>query len=512
MSESRVVKASRNVTIGFISKILIMLFAFISRTIFIRILGVEYNGVNGLYSNILTILSLSELGLGNVLNYTLYSALRQGDTEKVKSLVYFFRKTYYVIAFTICAIGLLLVPFLQYIINSNLPHNDLIVYYILYLIDSVVSYFVVYKTTVIHADQNHYISSICETATIIAKNVTQICCLLIFRNFLVFLIIQVLFTIIKNVILNHVANRKYPYLKTLNDGVSKLNENDRCTIVNNIKSTFLYKVSAVILNNTDNILISIIVGTVYVGFYSNYFLIIHYITTFIGIFINGIIASLGNYNDEKDTDSSYKMFSIISLLFCFIGVVSFCCIVNCIQPFIKIWIGEQNVMPFSWVVVIAINMLLTIVMNPIWMFRETMGLFKQVRFVLVVTAILNIVFSIALGYYYGVPGILAATFIAKLVSQYWYEPKILFKKMDKPVRLFYINQLRQIAAIIFATLTSVIACSFIGTNVLCVVLRAFISGIIAIFSVWIFNMKSEAMKTLFVRYIRPTAAWLRSKI
>ncbi len=512
MSESRTKRASRNVAVGVLSKLIVMIFAFATKTLFIRLLGVEYNGVNGLYANILAVLALSELGVGNVLNYALYSALHNNDTDKVKSLVSYFRKIYYGIALSVSLIGLALVPFLHYIINSELPIKELTIYYILYLANSVASYFVVYKTTVIVADQNNYISSLCEISTTIIMYVAQIIYLLLFKDFLGYLIIQVLCTILKNATLNLITNRKYPFLKHLNANKSILSEEDKNRIVDNIKSTFLYKISAVILNNTDNILISIIVGTVYVGYYSNYYMVISYITVFVGIFITGITASLGNLNSENNNEASYRMFNILSLIFSFIGTISACCLINCFQPFVKIWIGQENVMSFSWVIVIVLNLYLNILMNPIWMFRETMGLFKQVRFIMLITAGLNIVFSVLFGLLFGVPGILAATFIAKIVSQYWYEPIVLFKKLDKPVGLFYINQIKQFLIMLLAVAMSFLLCNLISNGILGVVLRAFISTTISIALVWTFNCKNVAMTHLIDRYFVPITRKVNKKI
>ena len=503
MGESRTKRASRNVAIGVLSKLIVMIFAFSTKTLFIRSLGVEYNGVNGLYSNILAVLALSELGVGNVLNYSLYSALRNNDTDKVKSLVSYFRKIYYGIALAVSLIGLALVPFLHFIINSDLPINELITYYLFYLANSVASYFVVYKTTVIIADQNNYISSICEIATTIIMYVVQIVYLLLFKDFLGYLIIQVSCTVLKNALLNFITNKKYPYLKNLSRDKNILPQEDKNKIVDNIKSTFLYKIAAVILNNTDNILISIIVGTVYVGYYSNYYMVISYITVFIGIFITGITASLGNLNSENDSEASYRMFTILSLIFSFIGTLCTCCLINCFQPFVKIWIGQDNVMNYSWVVVIVLNLYLNTLMNPIWMFRETMGLFKQVRFIMLITAGLNIIFSIVLGHIFGVPGILAATFIAKIASQYWYEPTILFKKMDKPVKLFYVNQIKQIMIMLLASALSFSICNLITNGMIGIILRAMVSAVIAILLVWLFNCKSVAMRQLQNIYIKP---------
>ncbi len=512
MNESRTKRASRNVAIGVLSKLIIMLFAFATKTLFIRILGVDYNGVYGLYGNILAVLALSELGVGNVLNYALYSALHNNDTERVKTLVCYFKKIYYGIAAAVSVIGIALIPFLQYIINSDLPQDELIIYYILYLANSVASYFVVYKTTVIIADQNNYISSICEITTTIIMYVGQIVYLLLFKDFLGYLIIQVLCTVLKNVMMNFITNKKYPYLKHLEASKNKLEQEDRDKIIDNIKSTFLYKVAAVILNNTDNILISVIVGTVFVGYYSNYHMVVTYITTFVSIFIMGITASLGNLNSENNAEASYKMFSILCLIFSFIGTISVCCLINCFQPFITIWIGTKNVMDYSWVIVITLNLFLVTIMNPIWMFRETMGLFKQVRFILIITAVLNIIFSIVLGLLFGVPGILAATFIAKIVSQYWYEPKILFQKFGIPVRIFFINQIKQVVIMLLAAAISMIICSFIGDSLICIIIKALFSAIIAVLCVWVFNRKSEAMDLMISRFIAPIASKFFKKV
>ena len=160
-------------------------------------------------------------------------------------------------------------------------------------------------------------------------------------------------------------------------------------------------------------------------------------------------------------------------------------------------------MNFSWVVVIVLNLYLNTLMNPIWMFRETMGLFKQVKFIMLITAALNILFSIVLGHIFGVPGILAATFIAKIASQYWYEPTVLFKKLDKPVKLFYVNQIKQIIIMLLAIALSFSLCNLITSGIIGVIIRALISATVALLFVWIFNRKSVAMEQLMNIYIKP---------
>lgn len=510
--ESRSLKSARNIFTGVISKLLTMLLAFITRTIFIRMLGVEYNGINGLYSNILSILALSELGIGNVLNYTLYRALQKHDEKRINALVFYFKKIYRIIAFAVLGVGLLLVPILPYIVNSDFPQEEVVTYYILYLLNSVVSYFVVYKTTVIVADQNNYISSICETVTTMLMYVFQVIYLLAKRDFWGYLVIQVLCMVLRNVILNAIANRKYPYLKHL-DPKNQIGAEDKRYLFDNIKATFLYKLAGVIVNNTDNLLISIIVGTVFVGYYSNYSMIISYIASFVSIFITGITASLGNLNAEDNEKKSYETFQGMVLVFSFIGAVVSSCLVNCLQGFIAVWIGDEHVMPMSWVIVIVLNNYLSEVMSPIWMFRETMGLFQQVKYVLLVTAGLNIVLSIALGIPFGVPGILFATALSKLMYQYWYEPKLLFHlKFKKSMKNFFSNQFRQFGAGICSVIVSWFACSFLEEGLIGLIIRALLSAMLAFGITYIFNCRSNAWNLLYHRYILLWMGKLKRKL
>ena len=497
--ESRSKKSARNIFTGFINKFLLMAFAFTTKTVFIRLLGAEYNGISGLYANILSILSLSELGLGNVLNYSLYQVLKDHDELKIRSIVQYFKKIYRIIAFGTCGIGLLLVPLLSFIVNTTLPQREVVLYYLLYLLNSVASYFVVYKTTVISADQNAYISNICETATTFLMYVAQIVYLLRFHAFLGYLVIQVVCTVLKNIILSCIADKKYPYLT-----VGKVDKAafEKKSLLENIKATFLYKVSAVVLNNTDNILISIIVGTVAVGYYSNYYMVITYIAAFVGVFITGITASLGNLNAQKNANASYEMFMMLSLVFNFIATVVACCLLNCFQAFIPIWIGKEYVMPISWVAVIIINNYLNEIMSPIWMFRETMGMFKQVQFLMPVTAALNLMFSVVLGLKFGVPGILIATALSKIVSQYWYEPRILFREQfHMHESVFFLAQARQILTSIAAVVASYILCQWMPSSFVGLIERVFVSGMVALLFVWVVNCKSLAWQELYKRYV-----------
>ena len=209
----RTKKAAKNVATGLFNKAALMLLAFVTKTVFIRLLGAEYNGVSSLYTNILSVLALAELGVGNVLMFYLYSALDTGNKEEICALVNEFKKIYNAIIACVLTIGLALVPFLQFLVNSSLNRTELIVYYLLYLANSVASYFVVYRTTIVKADQNEYILNNISTVSTVIMYILQLGFLYKYRNFLGYLIIQVICTIFNNLVQNYIAIKKYPYLK-----------------------------------------------------------------------------------------------------------------------------------------------------------------------------------------------------------------------------------------------------------------------------------------------------------
>lgn len=460
-TKSRSYNAVRNISFGMVKQIVTLVLAFATKTIFVRMLGAEYTGINGLYSNILTLLSLAELGVGNVMVYSLYAPVREHNISAIKSLMTYFKKIYRVIAISISGLGIAIIPFLKIIINSNLPEDKLVVYYLLFLLNSVASYFVVYKTTLLQADQKIYIQNLVNTISLIVQYIIQIVYLLLTRNYIGFLTIQVMCTIVQNVVLSYIADRTYPYLK---DKAIPQKQIEKTSLNENIKSMFLYKLATIIINNTDNILISMLLGTVYVGYYSNYYSLITYVTTFVTILIQGITAGLGNLNAEHNEEKSYKMFCNLIYLFNFIAAFCVATFANVVQDFIPIWLGKEYLMDTGTVGAILFTFYISTVTNPVWMYRETMGLFKQIKYVMFLTAILNIIFSIILGLKFGVAGIIGATGIARICTIIWYEPRILYKKFAHPVCGYFRMQLKYLMINMLILILSVAVCRKLGHN------------------------------------------------
>lgn len=250
--ESRTKKSKINIFYGILSKIVTLLLEFISRFVFIKYLGAELLGVNGVFTNVIQCLSLAELGMNNVVMFSYYEPLANNNTRKLSALNAFYKKVYNTIAVSVTMIGLCIIPLLKYIINTDyaIPHLYLI--YLLFLIDTVVSYLCVYKVTILNADQNGYISSQYDIIFNSLRTICQMASLFLLKNFLIYLAIKIIFSALSNILKAKKVDKDYEFTQT----TECLSTNEKFTIFNTIKSGFIYKISAVLMNSTDNMLIS----------------------------------------------------------------------------------------------------------------------------------------------------------------------------------------------------------------------------------------------------------------
>lgn len=418
---------------------------FITRTIFIHTLGESYLGINSLFTNILSVLSLTELGIGTAMTYSMYEPLANNNQKKLSALSTYFTKIYYVLSVVVLLIGIVLIPFLKYIVNLETNIIGINFYYLLYLSDTVVSYLCVSKTAILIADQNDYIIKIIRSVLSIVKLVLQILCLTVFKSFFAFLLVQIATSMVGNLLSAWITKRKYYYIQSS----EYLDEISKKEIWSNVKDMFSYKVGGVILNNTDQILISIIVGTVIVGLYSNYLMIVTAITGFTSAIFISIQASIGNLTVNTTFQKQYEIFKVIDLLsFWIYGFCSFCFVIL-FQDFVQLWLGTNYMLSDFLVVIVATNYYITGILYPIWCYRETVGLFKQTKNILFYASIINIFLSILLGKLFGIEGILSATIIARCSTNIWLEPKKLFQIYFKQkVSKYYFEKIIQVIILI----------------------------------------------------------------
>lgn len=437
--KSRTMYTTLNIISGCMGQLAQTLFNFINRMVFARCLSKEYLGINGLFVDILSALSLAELGIGTAIVYELYSTLAKNNEEKTKALMDFYKKVYRVIGICVGCIGLVLIPFLPYFIAEPPKIKESIyVIYLFYLVNTVVSYFYTYKRSIIIADQKNYIVTTVQILSRIAQDIIQILILVLTKNFILYLICQIIMTITYNVVISRIADKMYPIIKDKN--AVKLDKTDKKDLIINIKALMIRKIGGVLVSSTDNIIISSVLGLVQTGLVSNYNLLSTTLNSILGQVFNGVTASIGNVNALESKKKKIDMFYIVNFVnFWLYGwcAVSYAVVSNDI---IKVVFGADYLIQGGVCLVVALNLYTYGMQNAIWTYRNTLGLFENGKYLALFTGIINVVLSIILGKIYGVTGILFATFLARLVTNIWYDPYSIFKYgFDEKVKSYFIR-------------------------------------------------------------------------
>ena len=455
MENSRLKNSALNFASGFLGRVLTIFLNFIVRTIFIYCLNEAYLSVNGLYSNILTVLSLAELGFGSAMVYRMYAPMATKDYQKTAALLYFYRRIYAIIGAVIFGLGLCIIPFMDYIIKDKPDVPGLTLYYILFLVNTTASYwFASYKASVFSADQKDYIKTNTQNVTAIFQATVQIILLLVFRRYLLYLLVQIGCNIFLNLYVAHLADKRYPEIQKHRD--ARLSTDERCQIKKDVEALVLSRFGHVALNGTDNIIISAVVGVLWVGRLSNYALICDSVTSVLCQITAAITGSLGNFFATEDKPAGYELFKKIEFLNFWLYGFSFIALVVLLDPFVRLWAGEKFVLGLPIAFAIALNFFVAGYMNTLWVFRSTLGLFKQGKFRPIIVALLNIVLSILLGKLWGVFGVLFATFLSRAAVSLWYDPIILHKYgfgvSAKPFFFAYLKRVLLLTAVVVAML------------------------------------------------------------
>lgn len=465
MEKTRTENAIRNVKTGFIVQLINKIMAFVVRTIFIKCLNTEYLGVNGLFTNVLTILSFAELGIGTAIIFSMYKPVADDDKEKIKTLMSLYKKTYNIIGCVVFGLGLLVIPFMNLIVKDvpNIEENIIFIY-ILFLINTSSSYFFTYKKSIIIAHQKQSIINNIDSVFYLVKSFVEILFLILTKNFIIYLIIQIGGTILENFYLSYVANKMYPYLKDKN--VKELDKKESNKIFSNVKALVIYKFGGVILNGTDNILISALINVGTVGIVSNYTLIINSIKSILSSALNGVVASVGNLNAVSTKEKKEEVY--YNLTFVYFIIYSFCSIafIILLNPFIKIWLGSKYVLAMTVSIALSVSFFVEGMRQSGYIYRTTLGLFQKAQSTPYIGAVTNIVFSILLCKLWGVVGIFVATSIAQLVSYSWIDTHLIYKyEFKKKPFNFYKKYIMYFIVFFIELLVTFLATYFIRINI-----------------------------------------------
>lgn len=403
-----------------------LLIQFVSRTVFIHYLGKDFLGINGLYSSILGVLSFAELGIGTAMNFSLYKPVAEGNIEKIKSYMYCYKWAYRIIAVIIAALGLCLLPFLNILVKDPGNVGNIKIYYMIFLFNTVTSYFVSYKYSLVNAEQRNYIYTNINLLISLTTTIIQIISLVLWHNYLVYLLVAAVFGVGQKLFISIYLDRLHPYLKEKD--VQKLTKEEFNQLITKVKALIMHKLGEVCVHQTDNIIISAFLNVGTVGLLSNYTLIISTISSYVGVLFQSVTGSLGNLIATESTKKQYEIFKVYRFIgFWFYGFTSIA-LMTLLSPFIRLWVGDTMVVSDFVIFLILVDYYMIghrICLNN---FKMAGGVFEKDKYVAIVQSVVNLVASVALVKYIGLPGVYIGTILQGLISTV-VKPIIVYKSM-----------------------------------------------------------------------------------
>ena len=412
----RVTLAKRNILFGYVGQLATALMSFVLRTIFIRNLSEQLLGINSLYTNILSILSMAELGIGTALNYSLYRPVAEHDTEKIKSYMQMYRKAYGVIAMVVAGIGLSIAPFLKYLVKKPgaITVRQMTLYYFIFLFNTVSTYFVAYKYSLCNAEQKNYIQTNINTVTKLIVTGLQIAAVVLTKNFLLYLVTDAAVQLVQKSFVSFYLNRLYPYLRDRN--IRPLTKQESGEVWTKTKALVLHKVGDVARLQTDSLLISSFIAVAVSGYVDNYNMVINAVSNFVNIIFNSVISGFGNLIATESREYQYRMFRVYRFFASWVYGFAVTGFFILLTPLIRLWLGDSWVLPFSAVSLILVDLYFKGDRIVLSNFKTAAGVFEQDKYLALIQGAVNLVLSIVLVRRIGLAGIYVGTVVSGLIA------------------------------------------------------------------------------------------------
>lgn len=432
MAGSRTGNAIKNSGASILYKGSHMLVQFAIKTAFIKLLGKEYTGISTLFADILTVLSLMDLGMGSAMIFSLYKPMAEENSQRIASLMDFYKKAYHLIGILVITVGFLCTPFLHYIVKG-VPNikEDIRLIFIMYVLTSACSYFLVYKTVLLRANQQSRIISKINTIAEIVECILEIILLIVFRQFMAYLIVRLVGALSRNVILTGIARKKFPQYLTIR-AEKKLTKEEVRSLFKDIFALGIYKVSGVMIYSTPSIIISAFVSTAEVAVVGCYTMINNSVRTMIEQIVESVKPSIGNLAATSSKEKQEQVFATMN--FMAFAVSCFCC--TCLYvllvPFVtKIWFNSSYAISHGLVTVLVANFFIAVMVYPVESFRTANGLFVQGKWRPAIMAVLNVTLSIIFVQKMGALGVYLASVVSRLATQVWFDAFLIYKHVFK---------------------------------------------------------------------------------
>ncbi|QNF26186.1 lipopolysaccharide biosynthesis protein [Metabacillus elymi] len=461
----RINNSLKNIFVSILGQLILIFLGFVSRKVFLDSLGIEYLGINGLLTNVISLLALVESGIGASIVFFLYKPLAEKDTPKIIALVQLYKKAYIIIVIIITILSIGLYPFLEKLININEIDLSFSIIYFLFVAKNIIYYLNAHRVALINADQKEYILARINIIFQVITTVAKILVLIETQNFIFYLTIELIIYIIQTVYNGMVVERKYSYLKT--NVKYSINKEEKAGLIKNIKALFLHNIGGFVLLGTDNILISAFIGIATVGIYSNYTMIIGQLNSLLSPILNGIGASVGNLIATENTEKRYAVFKTVYLVNFWVYSISTIFLFNLLEPFINWWLGKGLLLDKYILIILLINFYLTGMRSSIFTFKAKGGIFVQDKYIPLIGAFINLILSIVFVRIFGLFGIFLGTTISTL-SVFWIGPRLVYRNIfNKHVTPYFIKYIYYfLLTIIMCYITNYICSNLLTENTL----------------------------------------------
>ena len=492
MKIQRTKHATRNIFFGIMYRMVATLCPFAMRTILLYVLGVEYLGLNSLFTSLLSFLSLAELGVGNAMVYAMYKPIAEDDTESICALLNLYKQLYRIIGTIILSAGLLLFPFVGYLVKGSHPSDvNLYILYLIYLFNTVISYYLFgYKQSILMAFQRNDIISKRAMIARMIMYLSQTALLFALKNYYWYILMLPLFTIATNFANSIIVDRIYPQY-SCRGSVSKETKNN---IKRNVLALIGGKLSDIVLNSSDNLVLSMFIGLSMVAMYDNYYYVFNAVTGFMLVIYNSLTAGLGNSIETETMEKNYRDFQILSFINAWVITWCSACIMCLMQPFMKIWVGESLMFPNAVVVLFAVYFYIYQSEKIVLTYKDAAGLWWKDRFRPYVVMSVNLVFNIASVKIIGVYGVILSTIFSLLISVPW-SGLVLHKYLfGVKIKEYAAVSLKYLGTAVTACAATYAACSFVkGGSYIQLILRGILCCIIPNVIFPLFNYRNSAM-------------------
>lgn len=421
---SRVENASRNILWGVLNKIVVLVLPFITRTVMIYTLGMEYVGLSSLFSSILQVLSFAELGIGSALVFSMYKPMAEEDDEKVCALLNLYRKTYRIIGIVILLAGIIIIPFLKYLVKGSIPNDiSLQLLFIVYLVNNLAGYFLfAYKQALFTAAQRVDVISKVGMLLQLILSIGQITILVFFRNYYIYSIAIPIVTILNNLVVGKISDMEFPQYKCRgNVKKSEIKE-----IEKKIGGLLFQKIGNIILASADTLVISSFLGLKILGIYNGYYYVITALFGFLGVIQQAIIPAIGNSVVVETKKKNLIDFRKFHLIYLWIVIWWCACLAGLYQPFMRLWQGENNMLSNQIVILLVIYFFSYKMGDVCWMYREAIGLWWEARYVPLVSSVVNLIINIILVKWIGLVGVLISSILSLMLINFPWSSKVLF--------------------------------------------------------------------------------------